>query len=143
MSFLTRLSLFSLLATTLALPTARDVKPAYFLLAGDSTTAVQSSGGGGWGNGFLNYTLCAPASGQNFGHNGATTVSFREGGDWGRVLDQVDVHKNDSEVFVTIQVSNQACSNGSKGISSANTTSIVRSQRSKASSQHLTRRILH
>src|ERR1700761_1121503 len=42
-------------------PPAADPKPAYFVLAGDSTTAKQSDGGGGWGNGFL-ATLQAPAA---------------------------------------------------------------------------------
>lgn len=38
--------------------------PPFFVLAGDSTTAVQSAGGGGWGNGFLSF-LRAPAGGKN------------------------------------------------------------------------------
>lgn len=87
---------------------AKAVKPAYFLLAGDSTTATQSAGGGGWGDGFLNYTLLPPSTGHNYGHDGATTVSFRAGGDWGVVLAQAK-NKTGSgvygEVFVTIQVS--------------------------------------
>lgn len=78
--------------------------PAYFLLAGDLTTAIQSSGGGGWGEGFLNDTLRAPASGPNYIHDGATTVSFRAGGDWRNVLGEVESHKSSNEVFVTIQV---------------------------------------
>lgn len=58
-------------ATANALPQARADKPAAFFLAGDSTTAVQSTGGGGWGNGFLNTTLKNGATGKNYGHNGA------------------------------------------------------------------------
>ncbi|KAK5137880.1 hypothetical protein LTR08_006649 [Meristemomyces frigidus] len=100
-------SLLSSLACALAVPAPRTakhhVKPAYFVLAGDSTTALQNSGGGGWGAGFLNDTLRSPASGKNYGHNGRTTVSFRAGGDWGEVLDEVESHKNSNEVFVTIQ----------------------------------------
>lgn len=80
-------------------------KPAYFVLAGDSTTTTQNSGGGGWGAGFLNDTLCPPAGGKNYGHNGATTVSFRAGGDWDTVLEQVQNYTDSHEVFVTIQVS--------------------------------------
>ena len=79
-------------------------KPATFLLAGDSTTAVQSAGGGGWGNGFLSF-LKSPARGTNFGHNGATTVSFVKGGDWARVMEEVKGSRETSGVYVTIQVS--------------------------------------
>lgn len=97
----------ALLPSVFALPGGHskhhDPKPAAFFLAGDSTTAVQSTGGGGWGNGFLNWTLKAPAFGVNFGHNGATTVSFRAGGDWARVLGNVSQYKDSNEVFVTIQ----------------------------------------
>jgi len=82
-----------------------DAKPAYFVLAGDSTTTTQNSGGGGWGAGFLNDTLCPLAGGKNYGHNGATTVSFRAGGDWDTVLDRVKNYTDSHEVFVTIQVS--------------------------------------
>lgn len=96
-------------------------KPAAFLLAGDSTTA---SGGGmfyfcaydmnrnvdvtnpvltGWGDGFKNYTLKAPAFATNYGHSGATTVSFRAGGDWAKVLADVGKYNKTNSVYVTIQ----------------------------------------
>ncbi|KAK7708224.1 hypothetical protein SLS57_009121 [Botryosphaeria dothidea] len=91
-------------ATANALPQARADKPAAFFLAGDSTTAVQSTGGGGWGNGFLNTTLKNGATGKNYGHNGATTVSFREGGDWATVLKAVQNAKADYTPYVTIQL---------------------------------------
>ncbi|OQE34687.1 hypothetical protein PENCOP_c016G08403 [Penicillium coprophilum] len=78
-------------------------KRPFFVLAGDSTTATQSSNGGGWGDGFLNTTLFKGASGRNFGHNGATTVSFRNGGDWGEVLATVKQVRHDHHPFVTIQ----------------------------------------
>jgi lysophospholipase L1-like esterase len=78
-------------------------KPPFFVLAGDSTTATQSAGGGGWGDGFLNTTLFRTATGQNFGHNGATTVSFRTGGDWDVVLATVKQVKDIYRPFVTIQ----------------------------------------
>ena len=56
----TTLTYISLLATSaFALPKA--TKPPYFILAGDSTTAVQSEGGGGWGTGFLTTTLTSGA----------------------------------------------------------------------------------
>ena len=83
-----------------ALPSHTRSKPAYFVLAGDSTTAVD----GGWGDGFLNTTLRRPAGGINLGHSGATTVSFRDGGDWAHVLEEVKSHSKSHEVFVTIQV---------------------------------------
>lgn len=98
---------FPLLQVATALPSitrASTSKPPYFILAGDSTTAVQSSGGGGWGVGFLNTTLRAPASGIDLGHNGATTVSFRAGGDWDNVLNIATEHQDENQVFVTIQV---------------------------------------
>jgi len=80
-------------------PRQTEAKPAYFVLAGDSTTAI----GGGWGDGFLETTLLSPASGINLGHSGATTVSFRAGGDWATVLDEIKTHSATHEVFVTIQ----------------------------------------
>ncbi|KAI4758050.1 esterase [Aureobasidium sp. EXF-3400] len=79
------------------------LKPAYFLLAGDSTTATQSVGGGGWGDGFLNFTLKAGSSGRNYGHNGATTKSFREGGDWDRLMTEAKTKTTNYTVYVTIQ----------------------------------------
>jgi lysophospholipase L1-like esterase len=84
---------------TAVLTRQAENKPAYFVLAGDSTTAI----GGGWGDGFLENTLLSPASGTNLGHSGATTVSFRAGGDWGTVLDEIKSHTATHEVFVTIQ----------------------------------------
>lgn len=104
--------LFLLLASSiLALPSppkshhVTALKPAYFLLAGDSTTATQSPGGGGWGDGFLNKTLLPDSSGRNYGHNGATTKSFREGGDWGRLIEEAKEKMGNFTVYVTIQVS--------------------------------------
>jgi lysophospholipase L1-like esterase len=87
-----------------ALPSpGHSPKPPFFILAGDSTTAKQSSNGGGWGNGFLNTTLFHGASGLNYGHNGATTVSFRAGGDWATVLSKVAEYKDRYTPYVTIQ----------------------------------------
>ncbi|KFY40160.1 hypothetical protein V494_03633 [Pseudogymnoascus sp. VKM F-4513 (FW-928)] len=80
----------------------RADKPAAFLLAGDSTTAVQSTGGGGWGTGFLG-TLTNGAVGTNYGHNGATTVSFVEGGDWAKVIADVKSKASKYTTYVTIQ----------------------------------------
>lgn len=74
-----------------------------FILAGDSTTAVQSAGGGGWGNGFISF-LRAGAWGINKGHNGATTVSFVNGGDWANVTGLVDQKTSEGyDIYVTIQ----------------------------------------
>ncbi|KAJ5407673.1 hypothetical protein N7509_001556 [Penicillium cosmopolitanum] len=78
-------------------------KSPFFVLAGDSTTAKQSLNGGGWGDGFLNTTLFHGASGQNYGHNGATTVSFRAGGDWDNVLATIKNASTEYRPFVTIQ----------------------------------------
>ncbi|KAJ5666615.1 hypothetical protein N7462_011024 [Penicillium macrosclerotiorum] len=77
--------------------------PPYFVLAGDSTTAIQSSNGGGWGDGFLNTTLFNGAAGHNYGHNGATTVSFRSGGDWDNILQTIHNVSHGFQPFVTIQ----------------------------------------
>ena len=87
-----------------ALPSRPQSKPAYFVLAGDSTTAPD----GGWGDGFLSTAVRSPAGGINLGHSGATTVSFRNGGDWAAVIDQVKTHAKSHKVFVTIQVSGRA-----------------------------------
>ncbi|KAI4614920.1 hypothetical protein J4E80_006426 [Alternaria sp. BMP 0032] len=105
----TTLTYLTLLATASALPSSKPKpkpsaqKPPYFLLAGDSTTAVQSAGGGGWGTGFLTTTLQNGASGTNYGHNGATTVSFRQGGDWATVLSSAQNVSSKYTPYVTIQ----------------------------------------
>ncbi|KAJ5260589.1 SGNH hydrolase [Penicillium angulare] len=67
---------------------ALATKPAAFYLAGDSTTAAQSSDGGGWGVGFLK-TLEHGAIGTDLGYNGDTTASFVSGGAWANVIDAV------------------------------------------------------
>ncbi|KAJ4344108.1 hypothetical protein N0V95_006352 [Ascochyta clinopodiicola] len=82
---------------------AATPKPPAFFLAGDSTTAVQSANGGGWGAGFLNTTIKNGATGKNFGHNGATTVSFRAGGDWANVLAAAKAATVKYAPYVTIQ----------------------------------------
>ncbi|KAL1635657.1 hypothetical protein SLS58_010160 [Diplodia intermedia] len=89
------------LARSVVVPKAD--KPGAFFLAGDSTTAVQSANGGGWGSGFLETTLLNGATGTNYGHNGATTVSFREGGDWDTVLQAVRDAVDEYTPYVTIQ----------------------------------------
>ncbi|EUC46448.1 carbohydrate esterase family 12 protein [Bipolaris oryzae ATCC 44560] len=104
-STLSYLGLFASSVTARALETPTEIvpKPPFFALAGDSTTAPQAENGGGWGNGFLNTTLHAGAAGKNFGHNGATTVSFREGGDWANVLAAAKAASKDFDVYVTCQ----------------------------------------
>ena len=57
----------------------------------------------GWGDGFLNTTLKNGATGKNFGHNGATTVSFRDGGDWANVLAAAKASVPEYLPYVTIQ----------------------------------------
>ncbi|PYH85858.1 SGNH hydrolase [Aspergillus uvarum CBS 121591] len=85
-------------------PQAPPVPPIFFL-AGDSTTAKQSTGGGGWGNGFLNTTLHHNATGINYGVNGRTTVSYRADGYWATVLASVTTaHASGTHnPYVTIQ----------------------------------------
>lgn len=98
------LSLLPVITNCLPFPRHFSVfQPAYFLLAGDSTTATQSVGGGGWGNGFLNFTLREGSSGRNYGHNGATTKSFRDSGDWDRLVNDAKTKTADYTVYVTIQ----------------------------------------
>lgn len=97
--------LIGLLPLVSALPDPRyssHEKPPFFVLAGDSTTAVQSAGGGGWGDGFLSL-LTRGAAGVNLGHNGATTVSFVAGGDWNNSLAYARNHSKHYDVYVTIQ----------------------------------------
>lgn len=76
--------------------------PASFVLAGDSTTAIN----GGWGTGFISF-LKSPAKGTNIAKSGATTVSFVNGGYWKKVIDQVKADAPTHNVIVTIQVSYQ------------------------------------
>ncbi|KAI6377965.1 hypothetical protein MCOR31_000963 [Pyricularia oryzae] len=84
-----------LLAATTSLAKAAP----YFVLTGDSTTAVN----GGWGDGFLSF-LQGGAAGWNTAKSGATTASFRAQGLWDgavrRVREKVGEYK---PVFVTIQ----------------------------------------
>lgn len=112
-----RFTLISLLPLSLAAPSSlvRDaaIKPIYWLLAGDSTTATS----GGWGDAFLSKTVAPGSSGKNYGHSGATTASFRAGGDWGRVINDISAHKQDYKVYVTIQVTILASFKNSKEIS--------------------------
>ncbi|KAF2200640.1 SGNH hydrolase [Delitschia confertaspora ATCC 74209] len=77
----------------------RAGRPAYFLLTGDSTTAPK----GGWGDGFLSTTIAAGSSAHNYGHSGATTASFRAGGDWNKVTKDISTYKDKYNVYVTIQ----------------------------------------
>jgi lysophospholipase L1-like esterase len=51
----------------------------------------------------LQTTLKSGATGTNYGHNGATTVSFRDGGDWATVLAAAKKAKSSFEPYVTIQ----------------------------------------
>ncbi|TVY27706.1 Rhamnogalacturonan acetylesterase [Lachnellula hyalina] len=90
------------LALASPLNAKRAGKTPVFFLAGDSTTATITSGGGGWGDGFLS-TLINGATGINFGHNGRTTVSFVQGGDWANVLSAVKNHTGVYDPYVTIQ----------------------------------------
>lgn len=99
-----RLTFLSLLPVAFALPSSfqtRTDETVYWVLAGDSTTAPD----GGWGDAFLATTVAKDSSGKNYGHSGATTKSFRAGGDWNQVLNEVDTHKVDHRVYVTIQAS--------------------------------------
>lgn len=77
----------------------RAAKPVYWLLAGDSTTAPK----GGWGDGFLATTVASGSSGHNYGHSGATTASFRAGGDWAKVIKDIGTYKDKYDVYTTIQ----------------------------------------
>jgi lysophospholipase L1-like esterase len=43
------------------------------------------------------------ATGTNYGHNGATTVSFRSGGDWDAVISAAKSAKSSHSTYVTIQ----------------------------------------
>jgi hypothetical protein len=98
-----RFALLSLLPIALAAPAAvleRAAKPVYWLLAGDSTTATN----GGWGDGFLSTTVASGSTGRNYGHSGATTRSFRAGGDWAKVISDTKANKEKYRVYVTIQV---------------------------------------
>ena len=89
-------------ASSLPKEKSSSPKPPAFFLAGDSTAAIHSCHGGGWGDGFLS-CLKPPAWGLNFGHNGATTVSFVEDGDWANVMKQVKDNTGKYNVYVTIQ----------------------------------------
>jgi lysophospholipase L1-like esterase len=57
----------------------------------------------GWGDGFLNTTLKAPAFGINFGVSGASMPSYRESGQWAEILSLVGTYNATNEVIVTIQ----------------------------------------
>ncbi|TID23483.1 SGNH hydrolase [Venturia nashicola] len=104
-------TLLSLLAATTALATpapAREAKPPFFILAGDSTTApiqpwkgTTAPGGGGWGDGLLK-SLENGAAGVNLGHNGQTTVSYRENGYWKNLLSKIGDNNDKHDIYVTL-----------------------------------------
>jgi hypothetical protein len=91
----------TLLLGALLASLASGQSPPAFYLAGDSTTAVQSAGGGGWGTGFL-ALLKGGATGKNYGRNGATTKSFMQQA-WPAVLSSTAGAKGKYKAFVTIQ----------------------------------------
>jgi lysophospholipase L1-like esterase len=97
------LSLLLLPVLALSAAAAPACKKAIFVLSGDSTTAVQSANGGGWGSGFKNTTLLAPSFAENHALNGRSTKTFIENGDWDGVLDAVEKYKPQGDVYVTIQ----------------------------------------
>ncbi|KAH6643720.1 SGNH hydrolase-type esterase domain-containing protein [Boeremia exigua] len=87
-----RFTLLGFVSAALALPAAlqsRAEESIYWLEDG--------------GDAFLATTVAEGSSGHNYGHSGATTKSFRAGGDWGWVIDDVGAHKDDYKVYVTIQ----------------------------------------
>jgi hypothetical protein len=78
---------------------SKPPKPHAFFLAGDSKADRRL----GWGNDFLNTTLRNGVTGTSYGHNGATTVSFRADGDWATVLNAVARSVPRYTPYVTIQ----------------------------------------
>jgi len=74
----------SLLVVVSAAPlTERGTTKAYFLLAGDSTTAPVQTGAGGWGDGFQNYAINRDtAAVWNAGVPGASSFSYISTGKW-------------------------------------------------------------
>lgn len=136
-----RFTLLSFLPAAIALPAAPQSRAdgsVYWLLAGDSTTATN----GGWGDAFLSTTVAEGSSGKNYGHSGATTRSFRAGGDWGELVDEVGTHKDDYRVYVTIQVCAPFLS---LCIQQTDSTSLVTTTKKAPAVSHLptTRPILH
>ncbi|KAH7033712.1 SGNH hydrolase-type esterase domain-containing protein [Microdochium trichocladiopsis] len=93
-------------------------KPVAFFLAGDSTTAAQSSTGGGWGPGFLStLDTTRGATGRNFAKDGATTVSFVADGLWAQLTSSARLAVAEGrDTFVTIQFGHND-KNPAKGIS--------------------------
>lgn len=94
---------FCFLAATLTqgLPTPKPhplALPPYYVLTGDSTTAVN----GGWGDGLLGF-LQNPTGGVNLGKSGATTASFKAGGYWTTAINTVKKVKGQYQPIVTIQ----------------------------------------
>jgi hypothetical protein len=87
-------------------------KPVYWLLSGDSTTAPK----GGWGDAYLSTTVASGSSGHNYGHSGATTASFRAGGDWANVIKDIGTNKAKYDVYVTIQVRGLQSADGMNGV---------------------------
>lgn len=99
MKFFSSITLASSFAQALAFPlTSRQANAPYFVLTGDSTTAVD----GGWGDGFL-ALLTGGADGVNLGESGATTRSFVAEGFWGQAIDAVEANRDAYDPIVTIQ----------------------------------------
>ena len=140
-----RATFLSLLPLALAAPAVlhrQATKPIYWLLAGDSTTATN----GGWGDAFLSTTVAGGSSGHNYGHSGATTRSFRAGGDWANVTRDIGTYKEDYRVYVTIQVWHPITREREGWVEKRNeiaNTPSVRPQRPKAHLWRLPNRLPH
>ncbi|KFA72143.1 hypothetical protein S40288_07081 [Stachybotrys chartarum IBT 40288] len=99
MKFFSSIALASSFGQALAFPLASCQATApYFVLTGDSTTAVD----GGWGDGFL-ALLTNGADGVNLGDSGATTRSFVAEGFWGQAIAAVEANRDAYDPIVTIQ----------------------------------------
>lgn len=137
-----RATLFALIPLALAAPAIlrrQATKPIYWLLAGDSTTATN----GGWGYAFLSTTVASGSTGHNYGHSGATTRSFRAGGDWANVTRDIGTYKDDYRVYVTIQVWHSNKRERERERKEITKTPPVRPQRPKAHLRRLPSRLPH
>ena len=103
LGFLLLLPALALTAVAAPAQASDACQKAIFILSGDSTTAPQSAGGGGWGNGFRDRTLLAPSFAENHAANGRSTKTVLENGEWTGVLAAVKKYRSQGDVYVTVQ----------------------------------------
>lgn len=78
-----------------------------FFMASDTTTPMNSRGGGGWGQAFQDL-LTGGASAKDFGSNIASTVTFESSGMLANLIHNIAKTKQTKATYVTVEVRGRA-----------------------------------